>query len=154
MTKGDLTTEMGYGEEAALRLMAEAADRQEKDTDGREQAAERLIAAFIKLGGSQRRPGMQFSIKEYGGGAMVYLPEKPGAHRDFVFVVYRDGKFKILANDRELDAVELTYDTYLRNYVTARPKNESDVPRPPLAELVYALLKATNRIPVADVTIV
>ncbi|OJT21775.1 hypothetical protein BO221_23640 [Archangium sp. Cb G35] len=126
--------------------MADDAERQSKDIKGRELAAKRILTQLLALGGKQRRDTMRFDFTEQGGGVTIYLPAQPYAHRDMAHVRYENGTFVVNAGPKKVN-VDLAYDAYLGDYVPAQPRNEGDVPRPPLGELIYAVLKATERLP-------
>ncbi|MCY1080282.1 hypothetical protein [Archangium lansingense] len=135
-----------YGTEAALRLMADDAERQSKDIKGRELAAKRLLTQFLALGDKQRRDSMRFDFEKQGEGVKICLPTGPSTHPDIVHVRYANGTFVVEGGPKKVN-VDLAYDAYLGDYVPAQPRNEGDVPRPPLGELIYAVLKATERLP-------
>lgn len=134
------------GREAALRLLAEVADKKKRDMEGREKAAAELLADLVALGDKQQRPDMRFDFKERDGGVVVYFPQVqgPGAKRDQVFVEYTGGVFMVGPDGGELGVRELAYDPHRRTFVAAPPKNERDVPRAPLVELVHEILKTAG----------
>ncbi|MFY0567083.1 hypothetical protein ACN28E_25040 [Archangium lansingense] len=135
-----------YGTEAALRLMADDAERQSKDIQGRELAAKRLLTQLLALQGKQRRDSMRFDFEQQGEDVRIYLPARPFTHRDIVYVSYKNGTFVVESGSTKV-SVDLAYDAHLGEYVPAQPRNEGDVPRPLLAELVYAILKVAKRLP-------
>ena len=138
---------MDYGTEEALSLLAAAAEGSRTDEEGREQAARTLLDLLVQLQPQQRRPPPDtFSMVREDDGVRVLFPAKPGRARESVLVQYSNRAFT-LRREGNVEEVWLTYDAHRRTFVAAPPKVAGESARPPLAELVYAILKIAGRLP-------